>query len=91
MATSKGTHPRKKRTRQFLQFPQVKGKTVESVEIDPDVEVISILFEDKTVLSFDFDLRLAVFPELSDWKTGNWRGMKRWRPRHSKPSMVSWL
>jgi len=91
MAASKGTHPRKKRTRQFLQFPQVKGKTVESVEIDPDAEAITILFEDKTVLSFDFDLRLAVFPELSDWKTGNWRGMKRWRSLHSKPSIVSWL
>ncbi len=91
MATSKGTHPRKKRTRRFLQFPQVKGKTVESVEIDPDVEVITILFEDKTALSFDLEPRLAVFPELSDWKTGNWRGIKRWRPLRSKPSIVSWL
>ena len=91
MATSKGTHPRKKRTRQFLQFPQIKGKTVESVEVGPDVDVITILFEDKTVLSFDLDARLVVFPELSDWKTGNWRGMKRWRPLHSKSSMVSWL
>ena len=91
MATSKGTHPRKKRTRRFLQFPQVKGKTVESVEIGPDVDVITILFEDKTVLSFDLDPQLTVFSELSDWKTGNWRGIKRWRPLRSKPSMVSWL
>jgi hypothetical protein len=91
MATSKGTHPRKKRTRRFLQFPQVKGKTVESVEIDPDVEVISILFEDKTVLSFDLESRLVTFPELSNWKTGNWRGIKRWHPLRSKPSIVSWL
>ena len=90
MAVSKGTHPRKKRTRQFLRFPQVKGKTVESVEVDPDVETITILFEDKTALSFDLDLQLVVFPELSDWKTKNWRGIKRWRRLQSKLSMVSW-
>jgi hypothetical protein len=91
MATSKGTHPRKKRTSRFLQFPQVKGKTVESIEVDPDVEAITILFEDKTVLSFDLEPRLVIFPEFSDWKTGNQRGMKRSRPLHSKTSIISWL
>jgi len=74
---------------QFTKRPN--QQTVESVEIDPDVEVISILFADKTVLSFDLDARLVVFPELSDWKTGNWRGIKRWHPLRSKPSIVSWL
>jgi hypothetical protein len=91
MAAAKGTHSRKKRSRRFLHFPQVKGKIVASVEVDPDVQAITILFQDKTALSFDLDPRLVVFPELSNWKTGNWRGIKRWRPLHSKPSMVSWL
>jgi hypothetical protein len=31
------------------------------------------------------DPLLVVFPELSDWKTGDWQGIKRWRAIHSKP------
>jgi hypothetical protein len=91
MAAPKGTHSRKKRSRHFTYFPEVKGKIVENVEIDPELVAITILFQDKTVLSFELDPRLVVYPELSDWKTGNWRGIKRWRPLHSKASMVSWM
>jgi len=90
LAALKGRQFRKKRARQFTYFPQVKGKIVESVEIDPDVNAITILFQDKTALSFELEPRLTVFPELSDRKTGNWRGIKRWRAVHSKSSMVSW-
>jgi hypothetical protein len=93
MADHKRTHARKKRTRsasRFLRFPEVKGKILEGVEVDPDLQAIVILFQDKTALSFDLDPQLVAFPELSDWKTGNWRGIKRWRAIHSKPSMVSW-
>jgi hypothetical protein len=80
---------RKSRSR-FLLFPEVKGKTVEAVEVDPDLTAIVVLFQDKTALSFDLDPVVIAYPELSDWKTGNWRGIKRWRPPRSKPSMVSW-
>jgi hypothetical protein len=90
MANSKSTHSPKRRTRQYNRFPQVKGKIVEAVEFDDGIEAITILFQDKTALSFDLDPRLSMYPELSDWKTGNWRGIKRWRAFHSKPSMVSW-
>ena len=90
MADHKRNRSRKQRTRQFLRFPEVRGKTVEAVEVDPDLTAIVVLFQDKTALSFDLDPCLTVFPELSDWKTGNWRGIKRWRPLHSKLSMVSW-
>jgi hypothetical protein len=88
LAAAKGRESRKKRTRQFTYFPQVKGKVIESVEIDADVNAITILFQDKTALSFKLEPGLTVFPELSDWKTGNWRGIKRWRALHSKSSMV---
>jgi hypothetical protein len=90
MAAHKRNRSRKRHTRQFLRFPEVKGKTVEAVEVDPDLTAIVVLFQDKTALSFDLDPCLTVFPELSDWKTGNWRGIKRWRPLHSKLTMVSW-
>jgi hypothetical protein len=90
LAALKNRQSSKKRTRRFTYFPQVKGKIVESVEIDADVNAITILFQDKTALSFELEPRLTVFPELSDWKTGNWRGIKQWRAVHSKISMVSW-
>ncbi|HET9365130.1 MAG TPA: hypothetical protein VFP71_09005 [Candidatus Angelobacter sp.] len=89
MAGSKRTRSRKQRTK-FSYFPEVKGKTVESVEIDPDVQCLTILFSDKTALSFDLDPMLVVFPELASLKTGNWRCIKRWPALRSKISMVEW-
>ena len=86
MAAHKRTHSRKRRT-SYLRFPEVKGKVVEAVEIDPAVYAIVILFQDKTALSFDLAPLLTVFPQLSDRKTGNWRGIKRWPAVYSKPSM----
>ena len=74
----------------MLRFPEVKGKTVEAVEIDPDFTAITILFEDKTALSFDLDPVLVVFPELANLKTGNWRSLKKWPALRSKTSMVKW-
>ena len=90
MADAKHTHSRPRRKSNFTRFPEVKGKIVESVEVDPDVQAVAILFKDRTALSFDLAPRLTVFPELSDWKTGNWKGMKRWPALHSKISMVKW-
>jgi hypothetical protein len=87
MAASKGTHSRKRRTSQITRFP-VRGKIVESVEADADA--ITILFQDRTALSFDLDSSHVVFPELSDWKTGDWRAVKRWPPISSNLSMVRW-
>jgi hypothetical protein len=78
LAALKSKKSRKKRARLFTYFPQVKGKIVESIEIDANVSGITIIFEDKTALSFKLEPRLTVFPELSDWKTGEWRGIKRW-------------
>jgi hypothetical protein len=87
VAAHKPTRSRKRRSSQLTRFP-VKGKIVESVEAD--AKAITILFQDKTALSFDLDSSHVVFPELSDWKTGDWRAVKRWPPIHGKLSMVSW-
>jgi len=87
MATNKRIRSRQKRTSQLTRFP-VKGKIVESVQATADA--ITILFQDHTALSFDLDAGLTVFPELSGWKTGDWRGIKRWRAIHSRSSMASW-
>ena len=74
----------------LLRFPEVKGKVVELVEIDEDATAITILFSDRTELSFDFESQIVVFPELSDFKTGNWRGIKRWPSLRGRLSMVKW-
>jgi hypothetical protein len=55
-------------------FPRVKGKIVERVETDPEAEAVVIAFQDHTVLSFDIDPHVLVYPELSDWKSGNLEG-----------------
>jgi hypothetical protein len=85
MATSKRTHSPKKRSRRFA---GVHGKIVERVEID--AEVIGIYFQDKTALTFDVESINIIYPELSDWRTGNSRSIKKWPEIRSKPSMVEW-
>lgn len=85
MANRKVTHSPKRRSRRFA---EVKGKIVDSVSLDSDA--ITILFQDKTALSFDVDSTHIIYPELSDWRTGNLRSIKKWPAIHSKPSMVSW-
>jgi hypothetical protein len=79
MAKSKITHSRIKRKRNA--FPEIKGKIVNSVELMPTANgySIGILFNDRTFLSFDVEPFVTVFPELSDWKTKNYKPLKRWR------------
>jgi hypothetical protein len=74
----------------FLQFPQVKGKVVSLVELDPHASAVVILFEDGLALSFDLDCSVAVFPELSRRKSGNWTPLRKWKPVASPLSIVKW-
>jgi hypothetical protein len=89
MAIRKGKSSRKQRT-SYRHFPEVRGKIISEIEIDPDAQAILILFEDNTALSFDLDSSHVVFPELSNRKAGNWKPIKRWPPIHSPVSMVKW-
>jgi hypothetical protein len=78
MAESKGTRSRKRRKRN--DFSEVKGKIVEGVELKPSENgySIGIMFQDRTFLSFDVEPFVTVFPELSDWKSENYKPLKRW-------------
>lgn len=107
MADSKGTrsHKRKKAVPtvvpeaapralpapRFVRFPEVKGKIIDAVEIDPDGESIVMMFQDNTSLSFDLDPRLSLFPELSEIIRGDVHVRKRWEPVHTKSSILRWL
>lgn len=79
MAKSKITHSRIKRKRNA--FPEVNGKIVNSVELIPSENgySIGIMFQDRTFLSFDIESFVTIFPELSDWKSKNYKPLKRWR------------
>jgi hypothetical protein len=80
MATSKGTRSRKRRKPD--PFAVVRGKVVERIEvstIDDDCS-IGILFKDRTYLGFDVEPFLRITPDFSDWKTHNYRRIKRWPP-----------
>lgn len=83
MANRKPTRSRNKRT-SYRRFPEVKGKTVAAIELMPSENgySIGIMFQDRTFLSFDVKPRVSIFPELSDWKTKNYKSLKRWRPVH---------
>ncbi len=78
MASSKRTRSRV--SRKTPQFPEVKGKVVERVEVSTgDMCAIGILFQDRTYLAFEIDPFLRITPDFSHWKTGNYKPLKRWR------------
>lgn len=86
MAANKVTRSRWRRKRS--DFPEVTGKVVEAVEVRPSDTGygIGIMFTDRMYLSFDVDIesRIIIAPELSDWKTGNYKPLKRWPPVRSE-------
>lgn len=83
MAEDKVTRSRKRRKRP--DFAEVKGKIVEAIEMTATEAgyAIGIMFKDRTYLCFDVEPFVMVMPELSDWKTENYKPLKRWRPVQS--------
>ena len=80
MAKSKTTRSRKRRKPD--PFAVVRGKIVERIEVstmDDDCS-IGILFKDRTYLGFDVEPFLRITPDFSDWKTHNYKPLKRWPP-----------
>jgi hypothetical protein len=94
LAKNKSTRSRKQKKEvslsHYLYFPEVKGKVIEHVEIDPWVEAILIMFQDQTSLIFQLDPRVSVFSEVADWKTGSRHPIKEWAPVQSKSALAKW-
>lgn len=82
MAKSKVTHSRIRRKRNA--FPEINGKIVNNIELMPTENgySIGIMFQDRTFFSFDIEPHITVSPELSDWKTTNYKPSKQWRTMH---------
>ncbi len=79
MAANKVTRSRKRGI--GPSFSEVKGKIIDSIEIhSEDFGIaIGIMFKDRTYLCFDVEPFITVTPDLSDWKTQNYRPIKHWR------------
>jgi hypothetical protein len=76
--------------RTFYRFEEVKGKPVDFVEVFTAAEYhsIAVRFEDKTALHFVIDPGFILETEYADWKTGNWRPIKRWPLIHSETHRI---
>jgi hypothetical protein len=89
MANYKRTRPRKRKkaapTERVITFPKAKGKTVAEVELSfsTDYNIIEVVFDDKTSLTFNIEPCFQVRPEIVSWKSGSYKPLKRWRPVHS--------
>ncbi|MGC2744315.1 MAG: hypothetical protein WA672_14080 [Candidatus Angelobacter sp.] len=86
MAAHKRT--KNKPYQRVLKFPQANGKVIAEVElsISSDYNIIEIVFQDKTSLAFDLESCVRVFPELINWKSGNYKPVRHWRPVQSRSS-----
>jgi hypothetical protein len=84
MAKSKAKSSRagRKAYQRVHKFPQAKGKIIADVELSlsPDYNLIEVVFQDKTSLTFNLDSRVQIAPELVSWKSGSYKPLKRWRP-----------
>jgi hypothetical protein len=80
-------HKAKHRSRgPFYRFEDVAGKTLQFVEFYTRAEshCLDVRFSDKTSLTFVIEPGFTVEADHSDWKSGNWRPLKRWSPIRSQ-------
>ncbi|MBZ5524467.1 MAG: hypothetical protein LAP21_19690 [Acidobacteriia bacterium] len=76
---------RKARRDQRVEFSQVKGRTVEKIEMNTAVEYHSIRveFQDKTALNLVLEPGFQMFASFESLKTGDIQVMKQWPPIRS--------
>ncbi|MGC2694656.1 MAG: hypothetical protein WA738_02600 [Candidatus Angelobacter sp.] len=63
-------------------FREVKGKIVHNVEVSTTDYgcAIGIMFDDRTYLCFEVETGgVTILPDLSDWRTGDYKPLKRWK------------
>jgi hypothetical protein len=76
--------------RAVYRLEEVKGKLVDLVEVftASDSHSINVRFQDKTSLRFAIDPGFIMETEYADWKSGNWRPIKRWPLIHSETHRI---
>ena len=70
-------------------FPEVKGKTVETVQLSVEAGYygISIRFQDSTSLTFSMEPCVVAFPILAEWKDGEEKILKEYEAVRSTVSI----
>ncbi|MBZ5531083.1 MAG: hypothetical protein LAO20_06610 [Acidobacteriia bacterium] len=67
-------------SRRFYRFEEAKGKPVDYIEVFTcgEYHSLDVRFQDKTTMHFVIEPCFILETEYSDWKTGNWRPIKKW-------------
>ena len=78
---------RGRRNNRILEFPQMKGRTVQTVRFysSPDENTVSIRFRDQTVLSLYFEPALVLRSDLIKINRWDAETLKEWAAIHSTP------
>ena len=86
MADIQDNHSPEEPTRRVADFPEVKGKIVNAVEVHADHEYygITICFQDETTLSFTVEPCVVAFPVYAGWENGEEKTIKKYKPVRSK-------
>jgi len=83
---SLGLLERKLPYRRFVDFPQVKGKTIERIHLytSTDYHCITIDFKDQTCLNLAIEPSFTINAELQQLKKGNIEVVAEWPPIHAQ-------
>ena len=75
--------------RRFVEFTEMKGRTVEKIEFytTGDFHSISIDFQDKTALHLRIDPGFTLNADFADTKSGNLNLIREWPPIPSSPTL----
>lgn len=71
-----------KPTRTVTEFPEAKGKIIESIQVYVAADHFSanVNFTDKTAIVLSMEPSFTLFPYLGDWATGECKVLKEWEP-----------
>lgn len=71
---------RRYKGRRFHRFEEAQGKPLDYIEFFTAGEYhsIDVRFQDKTAMHFVIEPGFTLETDYSDWKSGNWRLIKRW-------------
>src|SRR6476620_4043584 len=72
--------------RTFHRFAEAKGKQLDYIEFFTmgEFHCIDVAFEDKTAMQFVIEPTFTLETDYADWKTGDWRPIKKWPLIHSQ-------
>lgn len=76
--------------RTFHRFAEAKGKALDYVEFFTmgEYHCIDVAFEDKTAMHFVIEPTFTLETDYADWKTGDWRQLKKWPLIHSETNRI---